>query len=133
MSSSQGRYGKHRFAIKGVFSYLTVFGGNRRGRKVQYESRIVVVSAGSEEKAHQKAHHTFLKSEWTAEWPMPYIATQRCEYLGIADSLTLGGEMDECEVWYEFSVAKPGIAERAHRAARRSKRVSGQRQRTRRS
>jgi hypothetical protein len=101
-----------RFAIKGVLRQLWRFGGLHRGRKVLFENRIVLVDAKNEREARKAARRLFKASEYVARRPAADIARNSLTYLGIADVLEFGPEMDPEEVWYEFIDKRPAVGKR---------------------
>lgn len=107
------------FAVKGVFRITTRFRGTKGDRQVVFESRIVVIDAGSEGAARRTAHKMFARDQWTAIRPAPDVARQSQAFIGISRVVQLAGEMEPGEVWYEFSDESPRIEERARRKVTR--------------
>lgn len=97
------------FAVKGVFRIDTRFGGSRSGRQTVFESRIVLVRARSEREARASGRKRFAGDVWEATWPAADIAHQSQKYVGISRIISLGGELECGEVWYEFSDTAPAV------------------------
>ena len=101
---------RETYAVKGIFRIDTQFGGGvRTGSQTVFEVRIIHLKARSEQEAKRLAHKRFSRDIWTATWPVEDVARQMQKYVGISRVLCLGGEMEDGEVWYEFSETCPSV------------------------
>jgi hypothetical protein len=105
-----------RFAVRGVLRYFWRFRGRRRGTKVAFESRIVVIDARSERDARARAHRMFAGENRTATGFAADIVRESVTYVGISGLLEFGVEMEPEEVWWEFTDRRPRLVVRAPKA-----------------
>lgn len=116
-----------RFAVKGVLRHFFQFRGARRGRQINFESRIILVDARSEREARDAARRSFEASEYVATWPSAQVARNSLTFLGIARVLEFGPEMERDEVWWELVDERPAVETPGRTAKARPRRPARRR------